>query len=317
VIRFVLQRLLSAVVVLAVVSVLVFSLLHLAPGDPAVVLAGADADPQTVATIRTQLGLDRPLVTQYGEWVGQLLTGDLGRSYTLGQPIGELIVQRLPGTIQLTIAATLLMTVFGLVTGVVLATTRSRLLRQGIEYLATLALALPPFVSGVVLIFFFAVVWQVLPSGGDASLVDTPASAIRRLILPAIALALPAVPVIAQLLATEMRRAYDQEFVLTALAKGANRRRITWRHVMPNSLGPAIIELGIRVGHLFGGAIVAEAIFARAGLGSLLVQAVQTRDYRLAQMLLLLAIAAAIAVQFVAELCIARIDPRIRLGGKS
>lgn len=316
-IRYVLQRLLGAAVVLAVVSVVVFSLLHLAPGDPAVVIAGADADPETVAAIRTDLGLDRPLVNQYGEWLGQLLTGDLGQSYTLNQPIGELIVQRLPGTVQLTVAATLLMTVFGLLAGVVLATTRFRVVRQAIEHLATLALALPPFVSGVVLIFFFAVVWRVLPAGGDASLVDTPASAVRRLILPAIALALPAVPVIARLLATEMRRAYDHEFVLTALAKGASRRRITWRHVVPNSLGPAVVELGIRIGHLFGGAIVAEAIFARAGLGSLLVQAVQTRDYRLAQVLLLMAIAAAIAVQLLAELCMARIDPRIRLGGKA
>lgn len=316
-IRYVLRRLLGAVGVLLVVSVVIFSLLHLAPGDPASVLAGADADQATVAAVRHQLGLDRPLVTQYLTWMGHLLTGDLGRSFTLNQPIGELIAQRLPGTIQLTVAATLLMAVFGVATGVLLATTRSRVVRQLIDQLATLALALPPFVSGVVLIFLFAVVWRVLPSGGEASMIDTPASWIRRLILPAVALALPAVPVIARLLATEMRRAYDQEFVLTALAKGAGRPRITWRHVLPNSLGPAVIELGIRIGHLFGGAVVAEAIFARAGLGSLLVQAVQTRDYLLAQVLLLLAITAAIMVQLVAEVLMARVDPRIRLGGNA
>jgi len=315
--RYVIWRLLGAVVVLWVVSIVVFSLLHLAPGDPAVVIAGADADAETLAAIREQLGLDRSVFAQYAEWIGQLLTGDLGTSYTLGQPIGALIAQRLPGTLQLTVAATLVMTVFGLVAGIVLATTRSRLVRQAIDQLATLCLALPPFVSGVVLIFLFAVVWRVLPSGGEASLIDTPASGIRRLILPAIAMALPAIPVIARLLATEIRRNYDQEYVLTALAKGASRRRVTWRHVLPNSLGPAIVELAIRVGHLLGGAIVAEAIFARAGLGSLLVQAVQTRDYRLAQVLLLFAIAVAILVQLVGELVMAAVDPRIRLEAKA
>ncbi|WP_238009301.1 ABC transporter permease [Dactylosporangium sp. AC04546] len=315
--RYVITRLLGAFAVLVVVSVVVFSLLHLAPGDPAVIIAGADADQATVNRIRADLGLDQSLTAQYLDWVRQLCTGDLGTSYTLGQPISSLIAQRLPGTLQLTVAATLVMTVFGLLTGVVLATTRSRVLRWVIDQLSTLSLALPPFVSGVVLIFFFAVLWRVLPSGGDASLVDTPASSIRRLILPAIAMALPAIPVVARLLATEIRRNLDQEYVLTALAKGAARRRITWRHVLPNSLGPAVLELAIRIGHLLGGAVVAEAIFARAGLGSLLVQAVQTRDYRLAQVLLLLAIGAAIVIQLLSELLIARMDPRIRLGGKA
>ncbi|MER7282110.1 ABC transporter permease [Dactylosporangium sp. NPDC000244] len=315
--RYVITRLFGAFAVLVVVSVVVFSLLHLAPGDPAVIIAGADADQATVDRIRSDLGLDRSLTAQYFDWVRQLCTGHLGTSYTLGQPISSLIAQRLPGTLQLTVAATLVMTVFGLLTGVVLATTRSRVLRWVIDQLSTLSLALPPFVSGVVLIFFFAVLWRVLPSGGDASLLDTPASSIRRLILPAVAMALPAIPVVARLLATEIRRNLDQEYVLTALAKGAGRRRITWRHVLPNSLGPAVLELAIRIGHLLGGAVVAEAIFARAGLGSLLVQAVQTRDYRLAQVLLLLAIAAAIVIQLLSELLIARMDPRVRLGGKA
>jgi len=164
----------------------------------------------------------------------------------------------------------------------------------------------------VVLIFLFAIVWHVLPSGGDAPLFSQAASSLRRLILPAVAMALPAAPVIARLLATEMRRMADQEFVLTAISKGASRRRVTWRHVVPNSLGPAILEVGIRIGHLLGGAVVAEAIFARAGLGSLLVQSVQNRDYRLAQVLLLLVVAAAILIQLLAELISTGIDPRMR-----
>lgn len=316
-VRFVLKRLLDGLGVLAVASVVVFSLLRLAPGDPAVVLAGPDANPQTIEAIRRDLGLDQPAVLQYVDWARQLMTGDLGRSYTIRRPIAELIGQRLGSTVQLAVAASIIMTTLGSIMGVVLATSRSRIVKQTIDGLANLTLALPPFVSGVILIFIFAVVLRVLPSGGDASLLDEPDVALRRLIMPSIALALPGAAVLARLLATEMRRAWTQDFVRTALAKGVSWQQITWRHVLPNSLGPAITELGIRVGHLLGGAIVAEAIFARAGLGSLLIQAVQSRDYRLAQVLLLLAIATAIVVRLIADLCIAAIDPRIRLGGDS
>lgn len=313
---FVARRLLSSIVILFIVSIVVFSLLHLAPGDPAVVLAGPDASAETLHAIRSELGLDRPPVQQYVEWLGQLLTGDLGMSYTIHRPVSELIGQRIGSTLQLTVAATMILVVAGVATGVVMATTRSRAVRAALEYLSTLCLALPPFVSGVILIFVFAVVWQVLPSGGDAPFFSEPGESLRRLILPSIAIALPSAPVVARLLATEMRRTRDQEFVLTALAKGAGQRWVTWRHVVPNSLGPPIIEVGIRVGHMMGGAIVAEAIFARTGLGSLLIRAVTSRDYRLAQVLLMLAVAAAILAQLVAELLIARIDPRVRLGAR-
>ncbi len=315
--QYVVRRLLGAVVVLFVVSIVIFSLLHLAPGDPASVLAGPDATQSQVAAIRHGLGLDRPAVTQYFAWLGHLLTGDLGTSYTLQRPISELIGQRFGSTLQLTAAAAILMVVFGLIMGVILATTRLRVIRQIIDWLATVSLALPPFVSGVILIFLFAVLWKLLPSGGDASLVGDPAAALRKLILPSIAMALPGAPVIARLLAGEIRRSLDNEFVLTAQSKGAGRKRIVWRHVVPNSLGPALIEVGIRIGHLLGGAVVAEAIFARPGLGSLLIQSVETRDYLLAQVLLMLAITAAIVMQLVTELVIAAIDPRIRLGAKA
>lgn len=310
---YVLRRLAGSAVVLFVVSMVVFALLYLAPGDPAAVLAGADADQASIDAIREGLGLDRPVVVQYLSWLGHLLTGDLGQSYTLHQPIAELLGQRIGSTLQLTVSASLLMVIFGTLVGVILGTTRSKVLEQVIDYLANLALSLPVFVSGVILIFVFAVVLQVLPSGGDASMVQT-ASAVRRLILPSIAMALPAIPVIARLLATEIRRTSEQEFTLTATAKGASSRRIIWRHVVPNSLAAAVVEVGIRVGHLIGGAVIAEAIFTRAGLGSLLIQAVGNRDYPVAQVLLLIAIAAALLSQLVAELVIARIDPRVRLG---
>jgi len=316
VISVVLRRLVASVVVLFVVSIVVFGLLHLAPGDPATVLAGADASPENVDAIRAELGLDRPPVQQYVEWVSGMVTGDLGMSYTVQRPVSELIGQRIGSTLQLTVAATVILVVLGVAMGAVMATSRSRLVRNVLDQVSTLCLALPPFVSGVILIFLFAVIWQVLPSGGDAPFLEQPGESLQRLLLPSVAMALPSAPVVARLLATEMRRASDQEYVLTALAKGASPRWVTWRHVVPNSLGPPIIEVGIRVGHMLGGAIVAEAIFARSGLGSLLIRAVTSRDYRLAQVLLMLTVAAAILAQLIAELLMARLDPRVRLGAR-
>lgn len=316
-IGYVVRRVLSGLGVLFIVSIIIFSLLRLVAGDPASVLAGTDATPELIASIRHELGLDLPPIQQYISWLGGLFTGDLGMSYTMRQPISVLIGQRLGSTLQLTFAAAILMVVFGVLGGAILATTRSRVVREVVDWITTVSLAMPPFVSGVILIFVFAVAWGLLPSGGDASLFENPGDAIQRMILPSVAMALPAAPAIARLLATEMRRSAEQEFVLTAQSKGASRSRIIWRHVVPNSVGPAVIEVGIRIGHLLGGAVVAEAIFARPGLGSLLVRAVQTLDYPLAQVLLLVAIAAAIFAQLVAELAIALVDPRIRLGAKT
>lgn len=315
-VSFVLRRLVGAIFVLWLASIAVFSLLHLAEGDPAVLVAGPDAGPEVVEAIRKQMGLDRPAVVQYFSWLGGLFVGDLGESYIYRRPVAELIAQRIGSTIELTILATLLIVVLGVLFGVLLATTRSRALRRVFDAIGTMFLALPPFASGVILIFLFAVSWQVFPSGGEVPFAQDPARSFSRLILPALALALPIAPIIGNLLATEMAQARDQEFIMTALAKGAGPHRITWRHAVPNSLNSPIIELSIHIGNLLGGAVVAEAIFTRNGVGTLLVQAVQNRDYYLALALLLIAIAIAIVLQFLAEIVIARIDPRIRLGVK-
>jgi peptide/nickel transport system permease protein len=207
---FVLRRLGAAAGVLLIVSVAVFSLLHLAPGDPVSVLAGPDATPETLVAIRADLGLDKTPVVQYVEWLGQLVRGDLGISYVIRRPVSELIGQRVGSTMQLTVAATFLLLVFGVTMGILLATSRFKTVRRVIDQLATLCLALPPFVSGIILIFLFAVVWGVLPSGGDAPFLDRPGESLRRLILPSIAMALPSAPVVARLLATEMRRVREQ-----------------------------------------------------------------------------------------------------------
>ncbi|GLZ07528.1 peptide ABC transporter permease [Actinomadura sp. NBRC 104412] len=310
---YVARRLATTLLVLVLASLAIFALLRLAPGDPATILAGQDATPAQVAAIRHELGLDRSLPAQYWQWLSGLLTGDPGSSYTFRQPISGLLVQRAGPTVQLTLTATVVMVVLGLVLGVAAAGSRSRTVRNLVDAVSTAALSTPPFVSSIVMIFVLAVTLRLLPAGGQAGLFSDPAIGIQYVIMPAVAVALPGSAVIARLLATEMRRAHREEFARTAKAKGASRRRVLLRHVLPNSIGPAVVELGIRIGDLFAGAVVVEAIFARSGIGSLLVSAVQGRDYLLAQDILLASVAFAAAMQLLTELSMARVDRRIDL----
>jgi len=299
--------------VLLLASVVIFTLLRLAPGNPAVILAGQDATPAQVAAVARSMGLEGSLPAQYWRWLSGLLTGHPGQSYILKQGIGSLIGQRIGSTVQLLIAATLVMAVLGTVLGVLAAGAR-RGVAAVVDFIATLALATPPFVSSIIFIFLFAVTLPLLPAGGQVSFLANPSFSVQYLLMPSVAAALPGAAVIARLLATEMRRVLREEFTRTATAKGASRRRLLILHVLPNSIGPAVVELGIRIGELFAGAVVVEAIFARSGLGSLLVTAVQDRDYVLAQDLLLLSVAFAILMQQLTEIGMSRVDRRLAFG---
>lgn len=307
------RRLGAAALVLLIASVLIFALLRLAPGDPAVILAGQDATPAQVAAIRQSLGLNGSLPEQYWHWLSGLLTGNPGQSYILRRSISSLIAQRIGSTVQLLIGATLVMAVLGTLLGVLASGTRRRL-GAVVEAVSTVALATPPFVSSIVFVFLFAVRINLLPAGGEASFLSNPSFSVQYLLMPAVAVALPGAAVIGRLLATEIRRARREEYVRTARAKGASGRRLMLRHMLPNSIGPAVVELGIRVGELFAGAVVVEALFNRSGIGSLLVTAVTDRDYLLAQDLLLLSVAFAIVMQLLTEIAMSRVDRRIVLG---
>jgi peptide/nickel transport system permease protein len=312
---YLLRRLLAAIAVLFVASIAIFVLLHLAPGNPANVIAGQDATPAQVAAVTRQLHLDQSLPVQYWHWLVDVLGGHLGQSYILRQPIGTLIGQRLGSTLQLMVAAALIMTVLGVLLGIVIASSRRRWLREGVDFVATIFLSAPPFVSSVIFVFVFAITWKLLPATGQTSFFSDPWFSVQYLLLPSVAIALPGSATIARLLATEMRRTEQEEFVRTAVAKGARRSRVVWRHVLPNSIGPAVVELGIRIGEMFAGAVVVESLFARSGIGSLLVTAVSDRDYLLADDLLLMSVAFAILMQLLTEVGMSRIDRRIRLEG--
>ncbi|WP_406333865.1 ABC transporter permease [Streptomyces sp. NBC_00203] len=310
--RYATRRVPSALLVLLVASVLVFGVLRLAPGDPAVVLAGPDASPATVAEVRASLGLDASLPVQYGTWLTGVLTGDLGTSFILGAPIAQLIGHGLGNTLELTAAALLLALIGGGAAGIVLGTARrARLLTAAVN----LALAVPPYVTGVLLVLVFAVTFRVLPASGHESLLADPVIGVQYLLLPALCLALPTGAVLARFLAASLRRSRQEDFVRTGRAKGVSERWLLARHVLPGALPPVVTVLGIQIGQLLGGAIVVEAVYAWPGVGQLLLQAVLSRDYLLVQDLLLFAVAVFVVLQTLTDLVQAGLDPRVRIGG--
>ncbi len=294
--RYLLRRVPSALLVLVLASMLVFAVIRLVPGDPVATLAGPDATPEARATIRHELGLDQSVVSQYVDWVHQLFTGDLGRSYMIGGDIGDLVRQGLANTLVLTAAALLISVVLGLVLSLVTVIADKPWLDNLLAAGNTLAVALPTFVTGLLLVLVFAV---VLP------------------VLPALCLALPTTAALTRFLTDALQSQLRQPYVLTATALGISRRRIVLTQALRNALPSTVTLLGIQVGVLLGGAVLVEAIFAWPGLGRLIEQGISSRDYPVVQVLLLMSVAVFVVTQLVSDAIHAWLDPRVRLGGES
>ncbi|MEW2399482.1 ABC transporter permease [Streptomyces sp. NPDC046862] len=313
--RFLMRRLPSAVLVLIATSVLAFVLPRLAGGDPAAAVAGPDATAAQIAAVRSDLGMDRPLVSQYAHWLAGVVRGDFGTSYITGRPVSALLEDRFGSTVQLALAAAVLMIVIGVALGVAAGSSRRPWARSLLDMTCTVLLATPAFLTGLLLALLLGEVWQILPVSGEVSMLTDPEIGIQYLLLPALALALPQAASMARLIQSAMRQAYTEEYVQTAVAKGASPRRITVRHVLRNSLASALVSLGMRLGELLGGAIVVEAVFARNGLGALAVSSAGSRDYLVVQALVLLAVSIAVTLQLLTEIGLSLLDPRIRLEG--
>jgi peptide/nickel transport system permease protein len=315
--RYVLSRLPSALVVLFAASVLIFAVLRLVPGDPATTLAGPDASPEAIAAIRTSLGLDLPVWQQYLSWLGSVLRFDLGRSYLIGGDIDQLVIRGLTNTVVLASAALVLAVAASTLVAVVAVLSRRRWVDAVITGANTLALALPTFVTGVLLVLVFAIAFPVLPSGGvpPAGFIARPDISVQYLLLPAVCLALPVFAALTRFLTESLRTELEQPYVLTVRALGVPRVRIVLWHALPAALPSMVTALGIQVGNLLGGAVLVEAIFTWPGLGQVVEQGISRRDYPVVQVLLLLSVAVFVLVQLLTDIVHAALDPRIRIGG--
>ncbi|RDI68807.1 ABC transporter permease [Nocardia pseudobrasiliensis] len=317
--RYLLRRIPSAALVLFAASALIFLLLRWVPGDPATALAGADATPETVAAIRHQLGLDRSIPAQYLSWVGDLFRLDLGRSYVIGGRISDLVTDGLRNTAVLTLAALLLAAAVALTVSIASVLRPNRWLNAVVAAVNTVAVAVPTFVTSVLLVLVFAIALPILPAGGvpPDGFIARPDIAVQYLLLPAICLALPVSAALTRFLTEALRTELGKPYVLTATAAGIPHGQIVIRVALRNALPSVVTALGLQAGQLLGGAVLVEATFAWPGLGQLIEQGISRRDYPVVQVVLLVSVAVFVAIQLLTDLVQAWLDPRIRIGAPS
>jgi len=306
-------RLLALVVILLLMSIIVFSFVHLTPGDPVDAMLGTEVDQETKQGLRHEMGLDRPLLTQYGLWMGRALHGDLGMSIRTHQPVSAIIVEKLPVTLELTLAAGIIGLLIALPAGVVAAVRRNSAVDLGAMGVALAGVSIPSFWLGVMLILLFALQWRLFPSIGYVAFSRDPADALRHLVLPAVTLGLGLAGALTRMIRSGVLEELGREYVRTASAKGLGFSAVINRHVLRNALLPALTVLGVQVSVLLGGAVITEQIFAWPGVGQLAVQAIQSRDYPVLQGTILVVAVLATLVQLAVDLGYAAMDPRIRL----
>ncbi len=310
--RYVAARSLQVVPVLFLVSVAVFMLIRLLPGDPAAIMAGPDATAQQIEALRYRYGLDRPLPLQYVLWLGRVAQGDLGIAYRNGLPVASLIAERLPATLYLALGAMAFVTLVGGFVGIFNAVRPRHPIARVFALFNAVSFSVPTFWLGILLILFFAVSLRWLPPSGYSSPERGPLAFLRFLILPSVTLGALSASVIARFLTSSIQEVGSADFIRTAHAKGLRERVVIGRHVLKNALPPVIIVMAIQFGHLLGGAIITEAIFAWPGLGRLMLEAIGSRDYQLLQATILLAVVVFTVVNILADVATGILDPRIR-----
>lgn len=313
--NYLIRRLLWMIMVVVGVSIIVFSLIHITPGDPAQIMLGPNAAIEDVEALRHQLGLDRPVMLQYGIWASRVARGDLGESIVLRRPVIDELTSRFRNTALLAGAAILISFTIGIATGVLSAVRRGSALDRLVMLLATFGLSLPSFWFGLMLIILFSVRLGWLPGTGMTSAVGggDALDVARHLILPALTLSVVPLAVIARYTRSAMLEVLGQDYVRTARAKGLNERSVTWQHVFRNTLVTLVTMLGLQVGFLLAGAVYVENVFSWPGIGQMLVDAILKRDFPLVQGGVLLVAIVYVLVNLVTDLLYAALDPRIGL----
>lgn len=311
--RFVLRRTAVMIPVIVAMSVFVFLVIRLVPGDPVRTMLGFRANDENVATIRAQLGLDQPLLDQYLAWAGGLLRLDLGRDFISNVPISQLLGERLPVTLELTFLAMGLAVMVGIPLGVVAATRRKSMGRATTAY-AVAGISIPDFWLGIMLVLVMAGTFRLLPPSGYVPFLEDPVANLRYMILPVVTLAVAESAYILRTTRASMEETMGSPFISFLRAKGVSERRITYHHALRNAAIPIITVIGIQVGVLLGGAIVIEVLFALPGVGRMLVTAISQRNYPVVQAGILTVAIIFILVNFVTDLIYGLLDPRLEEG---
>lgn len=303
-VQFFLRRVVQAIPLLILTSLVVFLLIHVPPGDPVRLMLGEQSSEEKVAAVRASMGLDRPLPEQYLRFVGNLLRGDLGMSIRASRPVSELVGFALPATLELTAATVLLAVLLGIPVGIVAGLRPGSAFDSVALLLALLGQSVPSFWLGLNFIVLFALKLKVLPTSGRGGL--------EHLILPACALAPHLVGLIIRITRSSFISVLREDYIRTAYAKGLHARTVTIRHAFKNALIPVVTVVGLQTGALLGGAVITETVFAWPGVGQLAVNALKTRDYPIVQGVVLIAAFFFVAINLLVDALYAAIDPRVR-----
>lgn len=308
--RYFLQRLISAILVLIGVSILTFSMMHLLPGDPIqymfALIQGPPPSPAQEQEYRHQLGFDKPVYIQYVDYVRDAAHGDLGRSIFLREPVTTILAENVSYTLYLTIAGLIIAIVFGVILGVIAAAKHGTWIDSVTMVISLVGLSMPYFWLAVLLVLVFSIKLAWFPATGQGSL--------SHLVLPAVAVGVTSAGTLTRLVRSSMLEVLHQEYVMTARAKGVREIRVLTRHVLRNAIIPAITIAGLQFGRLMGGAVITEIVFARKGLGTIIINAILNHDIKLVQGALLFIAVMFIFVNLLVDMLYAVIDPRIRYG---
>jgi peptide/nickel transport system permease protein len=309
---FLLRRLLAAIPVLAMVAVIVFALLRLSPGDPAIILAGDGATPEQLNAIRASMGLDKPVMVQFIVWIGHLLRGDLGTSLISGLPVAGMIADRFGPTLALCIGTIVIAVALAIPVGILAAWQQGKLLDRLVMAASVVGFSVPGFIIGYVLILLFARWLGWLPVQGYQPISEGLWPFIERLILPTLTLSTAYIALIARIVRTSVIEVMGEDFIRTARAKGMTEAAVLIRQALGNAAVPIVTIIGVSIAMLIGGVVVTESVFNVPGLGRLVLEAVLARDYPIIQALILLFSALYVLINLVIDVLYSLLDPRIR-----
>jgi len=310
--RYILSRLTSLILSLIVASLVIFTVIEIIPGDPAAFMLGLNAQPDTVAALRAELGLSGSYPTRYLGWIGGMLTGDFGTSYTYRVPVSELVTARLWVSLPLTFFALILSTVIAIPVGLIAATRRGSRTDYAIMGTTQLGIAVPNFWFAMLLVLIFAIKLRWFSAGGFPGWDEGGWVNLKALTLPAIALALPQASILARVMRSSLLETLHQDYIRTARAKGLSQRQAVIGHALRNALIPVMTILGLQFSFLLAGAIIIENVFFLPGLGRLIFQGITQRDLIVVESVVMLLVFAVILVTFLVDLAYALVDPRLR-----
>ena len=307
------RRLIAIAALLFFVSIVVFLLVHALPGDPALLFLGEEVDKDTLAKFRAKLGFDRPLAVQYVEWFSKALRGDLGRSLRTNQPVTQAIVERLPVTLELMVAALLVSLAISIPMGILSAVKRNSGIDLGGTLAALVGFSMPGFWLGLILIYVFALVLRWLPPSGFVSVTAGLPENLKSLVLPAVTLGAALAAVVTRQLRSGMLEVLRQDYVRTAQAKGLAQRAVIGKHALKNALISVVTVIGLQIGALLGNTIITETLFALPGVGRLMIDAIFSRDFFVVQGVILFLAVGHVVANLLVDILYSWLDPRIRL----